>query len=97
MSWASLYDKSKWSCSIVHLSGFAPQSIYSEIGRIPVQKLQPIHVEMLYNTLRTKKMWRRKGTRRRQGQDSLSFGSFLRHIHTLLKTAFDKSSGLENH
>ena len=65
--------------------------IIPEIGRIPVQKLQPIHVEMLYNTLRTKKCGGAKGHAEDKGRIPCLSATTLRHIHTLLKTAFDKA------
>lgn len=65
--------------------------IIPEIGRIPVQKLQPIHVEMLYNTLRTKKCGGAKGHAEDKDRIPCLSATTLRHIHTLLKTAFDKA------
>ena len=92
MSWASLYGKSKWSCSMCTSSlALLRNHIIPEIGQIPVQKLQPIHIEMLYSTLRTKKCGGAKGYAKDKDKIPCLSSTTLRHIHTLLKTAFDKA------
>ena len=49
MQWVNVYGKAKWSFSMYTSSlALIRNHILPEIGQIPLQKLQPIHIEMLY-------------------------------------------------
>jgi len=62
LSWAELYGKSNWSYSMCTSSlSLIRNHIIPEIGAIPLQKLQPIHIEMMYNRLRSKECSGAKG------------------------------------
>ena len=92
MSWANIYGKSKWSFSMCTSSlALIRNHIIPEIGQIPLQKLQPIHIELLYSTLRTKKCSGAKGNAARAEDIPVLSSTTIRHVHTLLKTAFDKA------
>ena len=93
LTWASIYGKAKWSFSMCTSSlALIRNHIIPEIGQIPLQKLQPIHIEILYNTLRTKKCGGAKGsTSRNKDEIPVLSSTTIRHVHTLLKTAFDKA------
>lgn len=91
-SWATLYSKSKWSFSMYTSSmALIRNHILPEIGHIKMQQLQPMQVEMLYDTLRTKKCSGAKSHREDKDKIPCLSSTTIRHIHTLLKTAFDKA------
>lgn len=86
MSWANIYGKSKWSFSMCTSSlALIRNHIIPEIGQIPLQKLQPIHIELLYSTLRTKKCGGVKGNAARAEDVPVLSSTTIRHVHTLLK------------
>ena len=92
LSWVNIYGKSKWSFSMCTSSlALIRNHIIPEIGKIPLQKLQPIHIELLYNTLQTKKCGGAKGYAESEGKIPVLSSTTIRHVHTLLKTAFDKA------
>ena len=92
LSWANIYGKSKWSFSMCTSSlALIRNHIIPEIGKIPLQKLQPIHIELLYNKLRTKKCSGAKGHAEQEADIPNLSSTTIRHVHTLLKTAFDKA------
>ena len=92
MQWVNVYGKAKWSFSMYTSSlALIRNHIMPEIGQIPLQKLQPIHIEMLYNTLRGKKCNGPKGHAPSGMKTPCLSSTTIRHVHTLLKTAFDKA------
>lgn len=92
LSWSALYGKSKWSFSMYTSSmALIRNHIIPEIGDIKMQQLQPIQIEMLYDTLRTKKCSGAKSHREDKDKVPCLSSTTIRHIHTLLKTAFDKA------
>ncbi len=65
--------------------------IIPEIGDIPLQKLQPIHIEILCNHLQTKKCSGPKGYGADDQNTPYLSSTTIQHIHGLLKSAFNKA------
>lgn len=91
-SWAALYGKAKWSYSMYTTSmALIENHIIPEIGDIPIQELTPLHIEHLYDKLRTKRCAGAKSHGREEDKIPFLSSTTIRHVHTLLKTAFDKA------
>ena len=92
VAWAKIYSKSKWSPSMCASSlALIRNHIIPEIGNIQMQKLQPMQIEMFYDILRTKKCSGAKSHQEDPNKIPCLSSTTIRHIHTLLKTAFDKA------
>lgn len=88
MSWASLYDKSKWSCSIVHLSWLCSAIILFRKSDGYLYRNYSRYMLKCFTTLCERK---NVAAQRDTPKTRAGFLTTLRHIHTLLKTAFDKA------
>ena len=90
LTWAKLYGKGKWSYSMCATSlSLIRNHIVPEIGRIPLQRLQPLQIEEMYDSLRKKNCLGAKSHAEDESRIPCLSSTTIRHVHTLLKTALD--------
>lgn len=92
LEFADTYSRSRWSYSMYTRSLLLIRKhINPLIGERTLQSMTPLDIERLYNTLRTTKCSGSKSYGREEAQIPYLSTTTVRHIHTLLKTAFTKA------
>lgn len=89
IEWAEMHAKSHWQFNSYTTSlSLMNNHIFPIIGDMELQEVTPKTIEKLYDQLRTKKL---SGTKGKGENVPCLSSSTIRHVHTILKSAFDKA------
>lgn len=90
--WAPIQAKQKWQYK-TYMSNMQTIELHINplIGKIEMQKLTPMHIEIMLTQLKTKKVAGSKSYNKKESEIPYLSSTTQRHIYTLLHSAMDKA------